>query len=701
MEQNSFSPQILDTHACSAWISSGGPLEKLFDDFEERPGQIALLERICETFNKNKVGVFEAGTGIGKSFAYLLPAVLWALKNKERVVISTGTINLQQQLFEKDVPAARRILNEDFKAVLMKGRHNYICRRRLNDALNEIDLFDDEKEELQRISAWASQSESGSNSDLSFMPSQSLWQRINSESDVCMGSRCRFYENCFVMKMRKEASCASVLIVNHHLLFADMETRSVSASFDDNGILPAYKRLILDEAHDAEKAATGFFSESLNRFSLLKQLNKLHRTRKSASAGFLYDLQTFASDETAVQEVLTSLIKLKTYIQTMEEQALTLFGENSVWRLCESTAVQAQGFIAAMDTLASGLSLLCSQLRTLIDSIDDENTSAPAVWESKQIMKRLEAYAQLGKNFGLWNENADKVFWLEKRFLEKTQAYPVCYQTPLDIAPLMHNGLFEPLDTVVCTSATLTVAGNFYFWMKRSGAFFVDKDRLLNDSFASPFDYKNNVLLSVVSDMPLPSSSDFQQHLEQAIVNLIRSSSGRALVLFTSYESMRSACDYARNMLSGESFCIYRQGDDDRFRLLEQFKTQKESVLFATDSFWEGVDIPGESLSHVIIAKLPFTVPSNPVFAARSEDIDKRGGSSFMELSVPEAVIRFRQGFGRLLRRCADRGAVTVLDRRLIEKRYGALFLQSVPETKRMFDTAQNVCASVQRFLDS
>ena len=182
---------------------------------------------------------------------------------------------------------------------------------------------------------------------------------------------------------------------------------------------------------------------------------------------------------------------------------------------------------------------------------------------------------------------------------------------------------------------------------------------------------------------------------------MIRSSSGRALVLFTSYESMRSACDYARNMLSGESFCIYRQGDDDRFRLLEQFKTQKESVLFATDSFWEGVDIPGESLSHVIIAKLPFTVPSNPVFAARSEDIDKRGGSSFMELSVPEAVIRFRQGFGRLLRRCEDRGAVTVLDRRLIEKRYGALFLQSVPETKRMFDTAQNVCASVQRFLDS
>ncbi len=701
MEPEVHPPELLDALEVSALLSSGGPGESVFPGFEERAGQTALLRHICVAFNEDKIGVFEAGTGVGKSLAYLIPAVLWSVKNKERTVVSTGTINLQQQLFEKDIPAVRRLLGVDFKAVLMKGRQNYVCLRRLHDSLAETDLFDEEKDVLQTISEWTQSCETGSISDLSFIPPPSVWQRVNSESDACLGNRCRFYENCFVMKMRKRAAEASILVVNHHLLFADIEMRSGGLGFEDAAVLPPYKRLILDEAHGIENAATSFFSQSVNRFTFIKQLNKLYRVRKSAAAGLLYTLETLSASQNDLQEAVGTIQLIKAHIRDMEDAALAFSDGVSSCRLCGDTAARSASFISAACALAHDIDSLCASVRNLIDGISEEEQAGQCVWETKQILRRLESAAAVCKNFEKWNECTDSVFWIEKHMLEKAEIYPVCYQTPLDIAPLIYNNVFEPLKSVVCVSATLMTGGDFHFWMNRTGASFTEAERLLCTQFESPFNYKKNVLLTVPADISLPGSDDFQQMLEHVLVRLIRASSGRALVLFTSYESLQSACTYVRSLLAKEGIAVLRQGDDDRFRLLERFKKEDASVLFATDSFWEGVDVPGGSLSHVIIVKLPFSVPSDPVLQARCEYVQARGFSSFMHLSVPEAVIRFRQGFGRLIRHSSDRGVVSVLDKRLIEKRYGALFLNSIPETKRLFENTETLCSSIQRFLDS
>ena len=277
----------LDVESAGSYLAEGGPLSVISENFEERPVQIELLKHIAESFNRNAVGVFEAGTGVGKSYAYLIPAMIWALNNKERIVISTGTINLQQQLCEKDIPQAQKIIGKPVKFVLMKGRQNYVCRRRFADVTAQRELFDDDVEILDKISEWVESTSTGSRSDLSFMPSESLWGRINSESDACMGMRCPFHSDCFVMKMRKEAAGANILVVNHHLLFADIESRLHGVGYDETAVLPAYRRIIFDEAHGIESAATSFFSESFNRFKVNKQLNQLYRRRKNSESGHL------------------------------------------------------------------------------------------------------------------------------------------------------------------------------------------------------------------------------------------------------------------------------------------------------------------------------------------------------------------------------------------------------------------------------
>ncbi len=686
----------LNPKEVSHFISNKGPLKSLFPSFEERPTQIALLEKVCTAFNENKITAFEAGTGVGKSFAYLLPAMMWSAENKERVVISTGTINLQQQLFEKDIPLAKKLLDKDIKAILVKGRQNYICLRRFNETSKEQDMFNDQDEELETISKWVAKTQTGSNSDLPFLPNPVLWQRINSESDACMGQRCKYFENCFVMKVRKEAADANLLIVNHHLLFADIEMR-LGVGFDDTAVLPPYQRLIFDEAHGIENAATSFFSEGFTRFAFLKQLNRLYRKNKNTIAGHLHTLELLSDTGHLKEQAINELQEIKKCLAKSEDEALAILDTTYTWRLKEDTAHQATGLFAALKDFGKSISQFNATMRDLIDGIDQDDQSAPVVWETKNILSRLDSLATLCKNFDKWHKKDQTVFWLEKSGGGQRDFYPKFLQTPIDIAPLMKTGVFEPLKTVICVSATLTTATSFDFWLRRSGINLLEKERLITGEFASPFDYKNNTLLSIPVDIPLPHEQMFQQTIEEAIVRLIRSSKGRALVLFTSYESLRSACEYARQNLALDGITVYKQGDDDRFRLLQSFKENTESVLFATDSFWEGVDVPGESLSHVILVKLPFAVPSDPVFAARSDAIEKSGSSSFMELSLPQAIITFRQGFGRLIRHSQDFGAVTVLDKRILVKRYGQLFIESIPEVKTCFEPLKDVCSKIAK----
>ena len=698
---------LMDENGIAALLDECGPFAATKDTYEPRPSQMALAASIARAFNTASIGVFEAGTGVGKSYAYLLPVMQWALTNQERVVISTGTINLQQQLMEKDIPAATAIIGTPVKAVLMKGRQNYVCLRRLAEALDEKDFFDDDLEELDRIASWAETTLDGSKSDLPFVPRDSVWSRIASESDACMGMRCSRRDDCFVMRVRKDAADASILVVNHHLLFADLEARMMGAGYDGTAVLPPFHHIVFDEAHAIEAAATSFFSENFTRFKLNKQLGVFFRSRRNFIGGHLPALERLSSHSGEIGAARAAIETIRNAFQNLEDFALTLLETNFTWRLCAATERDATNLFSVMEELRQGITAFAGIIRTVLEGIDDDYQDEQVVWESKFALRRLEFVGQLCSHFQEWSERPESVFWIEKnRFSArstKNSADPVWYprfvQTPLSIAPMMCEGVFEPFNTVVCTSATLRIAQKFDFWMRRTGVSLIEEDRILLGEYESPFPYDTNVLLAIPDSGPLPDEDGYSDWVESAVVSLIQASAGHALVLFTSHEMLTRACELARRELSPLGITILRQGDDDRTRLLETFKNDETSVLFATDSFWEGVDAPGETLQHVIIAKLPFRVPNNPVLEARSEAITKKGGNAFMELSLPEAALRFRQGFGRLMRRKTDRGVVTVLDRRIVTKRYGHVFLDSLPETATAFAPLTDVLIRIEHFL--
>jgi len=688
------------------YISQGGPLSKISEAFEERPVQVELLQNIVKAFNENKIAVFEAGTGVGKSYSYLIPSVLWALVNHERVIISTGTINLQQQLCEKDIPAVEKIVGKKFKYVLMKGRQNYVCIRRLNDAVSILDLFEGESDELKKIAEWAQSSPSGSRSDMTFMPSENVWSKVNSESDACMGKKCPFFGECFVMKIRKEAATANIIVVNHHLLFADIESRLNGAGYEDAAVLPPYHHIIFDEAHGIENAATSFFSESVNRFKLNKLINQMYRKRKNSEYGHLCSLAVLSANDEKAMDAFDVTNKIKLALTNVEIAAKDLLANEYTKRLFEGSARDFGPLLVAIGELCRSLGSFTGIIREVMDGIDEDDKDAPCYWESKVILRHLESYVILLKNFSVWDEKRDDVFWIQKKRLPPDMIrdgadaeYITLTQTPLDISHLMNDGVFEQMASVICTSATLKTDHDFSYWMRRTGVTLAGDDRIIKGEFPSPFPYNKNMLFAVPNDAPTPDNIQFQQWVEMALPRLIQAAAGRTLVLFTSYESLKSAHRAAIASLRSFPGRIMKQGDDDNGKLLEAFKKENESVLFATDSFWQGVDIPGESLSQVIIVKLPFTVPNDPVFVARAEAIEKRGGSSFMELSVPEAVIKFRQGIGRLIRRSDDKGVVVVLDRRIYEKRYGSLFIATMPECKKMYEPLSEITKRINSFI--
>ncbi len=709
----------LDGAGAAAYISAGGALAAQSAGFEERPSQIALLEHICRVFNEDSIGVFEAGTGVGKSYAYLIPAVLWALNNKERIVISTGTINLQQQLAEKDIPAAVRILGREAAYVLVKGRNNYVCLRRFHDAEAEPDLFSGDAEELSRIGEWLQETGTGSRSDLAFNPSESLWGRICSESDACMGMRCPYHDTCFVMRVRKEASSANILIVNHHLLFADIESRMNGIGYEDTAVLPPYRHIIFDEAHGIEHAATSFFSDRLSRFRLVQQLNNLHRVKRGSISGLLLKISGLTDRQDALEDAIAQAAVVRERIVSLETAALEPLRDRHTLRLSVATESLFSHVLLRCTALKAALTDLCGYIHDAIDGVAEEQKSEQSVWEVKTVLRRLETCSSFCASFAAWDEHAETVCWLEKRLLPHqagvqpgrqacrqpvqnggTSAYyPVFVQTPLDIAQKMNSGVFEPMRSVVCTSATIRTGDSFDYWMRRTGISLCEPERICTGSFDSPFSYEKNMFFAVPSDVPDVSGAAFRTYAASGIADLIRAAGGRTLALFTSYDMMRSICRQVRQELRSAGFAILMQGDDDRSRLLQAFRSDETSVLFATDSFWEGIDVPGASLSQVIIAKLPFSVPDDPVFEARCEAIERRGGNPFLELSVPEAVIKFRQGVGRLIRRGDDRGAVVVLDKRLINRPYGRLFANSVPQKQIYCAPLAQIKASVERFL--
>ncbi|MBR5965494.1 MAG: DEAD/DEAH box helicase family protein, partial [Treponema sp.] len=452
--------QMLDQDQAASYIQAGGPLSALYQNFEERPVQVDLLRHIARAFNEGSIAAFEAGTGVGKSYAYLIPAMLWASKNKERVVVSTGTINLQQQLSEKDIPAAKKILGSGLKAVLLKGRNNYVCLRRLEEMKKERDLFTTETEALEQIAEWAKSTPTGSKSELTFNPSENLWGRVCSESDACMGLHCPFRDKCFVMAARREASDAQILVVNHHLLFADIESRMNAVGYDDAAVLPPYKRIIFDEAHGIEAAATSFFSEQVTRFRIIKQLNLLYRERRSSLAGYIFTLTALSTGPDNTEKVGEAVDRIKDCIKSLETAALDLLQNEWTCRLYEKTAASFSPILSLLTSMGGELSRLVALVREICDNVPDEDKSENAYWETKAITRRLEDAASVCKDFAFWDEKRDQVFWIQKQRLNEEFAkdglpfYFIFSRTPLDIAPLMNTGVFEPMESVVCASAT-------------------------------------------------------------------------------------------------------------------------------------------------------------------------------------------------------------------------------------------------------
>lgn len=695
---------LLDEDALTEVLSDGGAVATQLPGFRERPSQVAMLRKVVRAFNGDGIVAAEAGTGVGKSLAYLVPAVRWAAQNRERVVVATATINLQQQLVERDLPLVQRSLGTDIPVALVKGRGNYVCRRRLAEQQQEADLFN-EGDTIRAVAEWAETSPTGSRSDLPFHIRNEEWSRINSEADTCSAARCPNRERCFVLRARQRAAGARVLVANHHLVFSDLAVRQAGAGYETTAILPPFQRLLFDEAHNLEQAATSFFSEHMSYFAVVKHAGRLVRRRGRHRFGVLDRLAAFNADPELSSRAETAVEDLRRVAEACNGTLAGFLGSESTWRLTPATrdAFRDRARAALMD-LQKALVAVADRVAAVLRPIDDRYREEAVFLETVAIVRRLEALAALAERFVAGEPDEETVLWMERRAGgsggtggSRTPVVTL-YATPLDIRPLMREAVFSPYDTVVMTSATLAVNGGFDYWGGRIGLPLED-ERVETGTFPSPFDYRRRVRLAVPSDAPAPDDPRYDEYLGELIPRLVTAADGGALVLFTSYRQLETVYQAIAPVVEGRGYSCYRQGTDDRARLLERFRTDVASVLFATDSFWEGVDIPGNALRLVVLCRLPFRVPTDPVQLARSEAIERAGGNAFAHFSLPQAVMRLKQGFGRLMRRVDDYGVVVVTDPRMVRKSYGRVFWNSLPPAEPITLPGEPLVEELQFFL--
>lgn len=708
-----------------------GVIAAKLPDFEERPEQLRMAFAVAEAFNQGKLAVVEAGTGTGKSLAYLVPALLWARSNNERVVVSTRTINLQEQLIRKDLPFLRRATGIEFRAVLVKGRSNYLCRRRSETAGNELGLFDqDVVDEIQQILKWADNTADGSKEDLSFIPSYQAWDEVCCEADQCARVRCRHYSNCFFHKARRQAARADILVVNHALLLSDLALRQQTGNYSAAAVLPPFERIVLDEAHHLEDVATSYFSLQMTRFTFSRVLNRLRHPRKLNQGllpRFLDQLsQRLPAEEDDLYRTLHGLVEsLFSKRQELLELALDelqAIGEELPEALGKTVSAKFElkhrvlpDFLATaawqqIDQRVDKVRRCCGELSTSLLGLIKAADALPEEVADKLNSSLIDLRGIAGRIEGLATDLAsfqavadDSCVWLEIREGRigrgKGLITSLCL-APLEVAESLNQALYQRFRSLVLTSATLTVAGAFGYYHSRVGLDRVEPDRLLELSLESPFNYQRQALLAVPNDLPEPGKPGFAEAVRQATERALLASGGRSFVLFTSYALLRQIHEELAPVLEARRLRCLRQGTENRHRLLKRFAEEQTSTLFGTDSFWEGVDVPGRSLEQVIIARLPFRVPTEPVLEARAQAIELRGGDSFMEYTVPQAVIRFKQGFGRLIRHRNDRGVVLILDTRVVRRGYGRMFLRSLPPAPTVIGTSEQVFTSIERFFN-
>jgi ATP-dependent DNA helicase DinG len=702
-------PRALAVDELATMLEDGGLFAQNFPGFEYRSQQVEMLRAVCTAFNERQHLMVEAGTGTGKSLAYLLPAVTFAHMNSERVVVSTNTINLQDQLFLKDVPDLQKLLPFEFRSVVLKGRSNYLCQRRLAALRQSGVSSPDEMRMLAKVLVWVPSTQTGERGEL-FMPNrteQALWSKISAESESCTLDRCRFRErgHCFFYRARRAAERAHLIIVNHALLLSDVAV--------ENRILPDYRYLIVDEAHHLEASVTRQLSFEADQRVVERILNELARPLGGRRyTGFLGEILTrcrgvIPPQDWAILEdhihglqrlVETALANLYAFFNVLGgflreysprrgeyDQRLRLTSSLRVqpaWDDVEITwdnlSLQLHNIVNDLDQLCGGLSeLQAFDVRDIEGMVQD---CAGYLAHLRELREQI--------NSCIAEPLPSAIYWAG---LSARDGRVTLHAAPLHVGDLVQHHLFRPKRAVVLTSATLTTDNHFDFIRERLHAWEAD-----DLTVGSPFDYKHSALLYLPVDIPEPSQPYYQKTVEEALIALCRASEGRALVLFTSYYQLRNTARAIDNPLAQNGIVVYQQGaGTSRAQLLENFRTTPKAVLMGTRSFWEGVDVVGPALSVLVIVRLPFSVPDDPIFAARSETFD----NPFAEFAVPDAVLRFRQGFGRLIRTKTDRGVVVVLDKRVLTKLYGPMFLNSLPECTRARASLAKLPEATRRWL--
>ena len=674
-----------------------------------------MMKAVTEALNKNRLLVVEAGTGIGKSLAYLIPSVKWAQENKsrggDRIVVSTATITLQDQLIQKDLPLALKILNADVKYVLMKGRNNYLCLRRFDEELTSGTTLFEEEADLEPLQEWSLQTATGDFSELTFPLEPSLKSRVCSESDNCLAVQCPFYEKCFVFRLRKEAAAAQIIVVNNHLLFADAALRSDADSQEGSILIPGYSKVIFDEAHNLEKDATRYFTLTLSAPAVRRVMARIKSKKGTGVFGLVAQLKKFHCIKAGLIKTISDLQEeiLGTAAALDDELRIqTRFSEPSVRALPVNRENPLPDFVkTALLAFHRCGEKLTAALSEAVDLLDGEYKGGEAdsvIRETGLSVRRIDGLLETAAKFLDFEKDEENIYWLSKERRLNGDFYVQFNITPAEVGPLLEQSLWSAVETAVCTSATLAVGPEFDYFLKTVGLNRFEGERLQSALFPSPFDYKNRVLLAVASgDAPdvTRESDAFNAYAVDFTRRYLKALKGRALLLFTSVAQMNAVFDAVAGDLEESGITALRQGNESRRLLLDRFKKDIGSVLFATDSFWEGVDAPGRTLEHLLIFRLPFRVPDDPVLQARSRRIDERGGRSFFEISVPQAVMRFKQGFGRVMRKKNDRGVVVVLDNRIVTKRsYGALFYRSVPPTGRVIGDPGKIIDTAQKFME-
>lgn len=670
-------------------LNDGGELSKKLPSFEYRQVQKEMAETVFQSYLEECVALIEAGTGTGKTMAYLTPSVFLSRAYGEPVVISTRTINLQEQIMHKDIPLLQKAMEDQFTAVLVKGWSNYLCIRRYHQLkTSDWELSPVEFEFFIKLSEWANNTQGGDKTEIPFEIVESVWDRVNCDPSACLFRKCPHFKRCYFFEVRERMKTANILVTNHALLFSHISMKKDEPD-SEAGVFPDFKRLIIDEAHHIEEVATDFLGDEITSTDFNKKLTALFNKRgKDDETGILPRIRKNKFSP-GIQKKANNIMDayLIPRITGLKESANTFFDDiidaNSKEHNSDKLRMTPQWQKALPPYVDESFRIFTDaiyeytkQLEKLREAISPESPDDFSLELGSSILGLQVYLSSLNRLWAM--EEEDFVYSLEF-FRKPSYDFVKLKSYPLVVSEILFNDLFRTMKTTILTSATLTINKNFVYIKQQLGLDKYEKDFVLSRIYDSPFDFHKQSILAIPTDMPDYKHENFIPMVVPHLYKLIKIMEGRTFILFTSYDMLRKCGELLKEKLADEGYTILTQGDTSRHIILEQFKSLEKTVLLGTDSFWEGVDVPGRDLECVILMKLPFRVPTDPIIKARSEHLEKEGKNSFYNYSVPQAIIKFKQGFGRLIRNRKDKGVILTLDKRIVEKNYGRAFLKSLP----------------------